>query len=125
MQQDANEDGDSQKWNLLAKGKARNEPPTLVAVIKSNRLGRAVDAGFYDYVDGHRPEGLATRSSELCMEYCRSEWTLEDGQIMELLSIPMWIETAYAYKDGTVTCHDSFDLAMFGGLGYVPANSWH
>jgi 3-hydroxyacyl-CoA dehydrogenase len=110
-------------WQAFPK---RLDPaPILVAMIKSNRLGRAVDAGFYDYVDGHRSEGLATRSSELCMEYCRSEWSLEDGQIMELLSIPMWIEAACAYKDGTVTSHDSFDLAMSGGLGYVPANSWH
>ena len=110
-------------WQAFPK---RLDPaPLLIAMIKSKRLGRAVDAGFYDYVGGHRSAGIATRPSELCKEYCRAEWTLEEGQVIELLSIPMWIEAACVYKDGTVASHDSFDLAMTGGLGYDHSRSWH
>lgn len=99
--------------------------PLLVAMIKSKRFGRAADAGFYDYVEGRRSAELATRSVELCQEYCKTEWALEDGQIRDLLAIPMWIEAACAFKDGVVSDHHSFDLAMSGGLGYEHQRSWN
>ena len=109
-------------WQAFPK---RLDPaPLLVAMIKSNRLGRAVDAGFYDYVGGHRSAGLATCPSDLCKEYCRAEWKLDEEQILDLLSIPMWIEAACAYRDGIVGSHDSFHLAMSGGLGYDNQRSW-
>lgn len=110
-------------WQAFPK---RLDPaPLLVAMIKSKRFGRAADAGFYDYVEGRRSAGLATRSVELCQEYGKTEWALEDEQIRDLLAIPMWIEAACAFKDRVVSDHHSFDLAMSGGLGYEHRRLWH
>ena len=110
-------------WQAFPK---RLDPaPLLVAMIKSKRFGRAADAGFYDYVGGRRSAGLAVRPLELCQEYGTAEWVLEDEQIRDLLAIPMWVEAACAFKDGIVSNHHSFDLAMGGGLGYEHQRSWH
>lgn len=110
-------------WQAFPK---RLDPaPLLVAMIKSKRYGRAVNAGFYDYVGGRRSAELAIRSLELCQEYGKTEWSLEEQQIRDLLAIPMWIEAGCALKDGVVSDHHSFDLAMGGGLGYQHKRSWH
>ena len=95
--------------------------PMLGALIKAKRMGRVSGAGFYDYVGGKRSEHVAPITQQLSETYERNCVELSDEEVMLMLSIPMWIEAALAFREGVVTSADDFDLAMRGGLGYLGA----
>jgi 3-hydroxyacyl-CoA dehydrogenase len=98
--------------------------PMLASLVKNKRSGRACGAGLYDYSDGSRSEGLSPITLEFCEKYRRDEVSLCDDEVMHLLSIPMWIEAAIAYRDGIASSPEQFNLAMRGGLGFQSATSW-
>ena len=101
-----------------------NPSPILAGLIKNKRFGRAYGAGLYDYADDVRSEQLASITLELCQRYRRDEVSLSDDEVMHVLSIPMWIESAIAIRDGIAESAEQFDLAMRGGLGFDPERSW-
>jgi 3-hydroxyacyl-CoA dehydrogenase/enoyl-CoA hydratase/3-hydroxybutyryl-CoA epimerase/enoyl-CoA isomerase len=92
--------------------------PMLGALIKAKRMGRVSGAGFFDYAGEERSEHVAPITRQLSETYERNRVELSDEEVMLMLSIPMWIEAALAYREGVVTSPDDFDLAMRGGLGY-------
>lgn len=98
--------------------------PMLGKLIKAKRAGRASGGGLYDYQDGQRSEQIAPFTQELCQRYRRNEIELSDEDVMLLLSIPMWIESAYALREGVARSHDEIDIAMRGGLHYTSAGTW-
>ena len=98
--------------------------PLLPAMIKNHRLGRATGKGFYDYEDDQRSKELAAESQELVLKYQRDVIEISDSEIVELLTIPMWIEAAIAFGEGVTDSADQFDHAMRGGLGFDPNSSW-
>jgi 3-hydroxyacyl-CoA dehydrogenase len=98
--------------------------PMLASLVKNKRLGRACDAGLYDYADGRRSDDLSPITLEFCEKYRRDEVSMGDDEVMRLLSIPMWIEAALAYRDGVASSPEQFNLAMSGGLGFQSAASW-
>ena len=104
----------------------RFEPsPIPPALIKAQRIGRHCGRGFYDYQDGKRSIDLSPATKAICARYRGGESEqLSDDDVMLLLSIPMWIEAAYAYRDRVATSHQQFDVAMRGGLGYRSKGSW-
>ncbi|MAI71592.1 MAG: fatty-acid oxidation protein subunit alpha [Rhodopirellula sp.] len=99
--------------------------PLLVALIKNKRFGRAVSKGMYDYQDGKRDLELSPRTIEFRERYCRKEIEFSDRQLIEIMTIPMWIEAALALRSGVVDTYDLFDLAMQGGLGFDSNAPWH
>ena len=98
--------------------------PMLSGMIKRNRFGRASGAGFYDYRSGERSNDLADATKQMCKDYRRHERSIQDDDIVDLLSIPMWIEAALAWRDQIVSEDEHFNLAMRGGLGYDPKRKW-
>ncbi|MEM8669925.1 MAG: 3-hydroxyacyl-CoA dehydrogenase family protein [Planctomycetota bacterium] len=98
--------------------------PMLAGMIKRKRFGRAVGAGLYDYPDGKRSIELSAETTEIATKYARHEQEFEDSDVVDLLSIPMWIEAALAWRDGVTDQATDFDLAMRGGLGYDRNRSW-
>ena len=99
--------------------------PMLVAMIKNKRLGRAVSKGMYDYQDGQRDLELSPRTVEFSERYCRQKIEFSDRQLMEILTIPMWIEAALVLRSGVVDTYERFDFAMQGGLGFDSNAPWH
>jgi 3-hydroxyacyl-CoA dehydrogenase len=93
-------------------------------LLKRKRFGRTSNAGFYDYSDGKRSQELSPSASELAESYCRERTALSDGEVQQLLSIPMWIEAVLAARDGIVTSNEQFETAMKGGLGFAVGKSW-
>jgi 3-hydroxyacyl-CoA dehydrogenase len=98
--------------------------PLLPAMIKNHRLGRSTGKGFYDYEDGQRSQELAAASQNLVQKYQRNVIEFSDSEIIELLTIPMWIEAAIAFREGVTESMEQFDHAMRGGLGFDPNSSW-
>ncbi len=98
--------------------------PILAALIKSKRTGRASGAGVYDYQNGVRSKQLAPVTELFCERYRRNVTRLSDEQVMLVLSIPMWIEAAFAFRERVAVAHEQFDLAMRGGLGYQSGGTW-
>lgn len=99
--------------------------PMLVAMIKKKRLGRAVSKGMYDYQDGQRELEVSPQTVEFSEQYCRQKIEFSDRQLMEIMTIPMWIEAALALRSGVVDSYERFDLAMQGGLGFKSSQPWH
>ena len=98
--------------------------PLLPAMVKRKRWGRACGNGFYDYLDGRRTESLAPEVEELRQRYTRHPRTWDETDLLELLTIPMWIEAACLIADQVTDGVSSIDAAMSGGLGYAPAENW-
>lgn len=98
--------------------------PMLAGLIKRKRLGRTAGLGLYDYRDGKRSSQLADETIELSKRYSRHEQSFDEKEVVELLSIPMWIEAALARRDGITDQQEHFNLAMRGGLGYAPNANW-
>ena len=96
----------------------------LAALVKSGRFGRASGAGLYDYPGGQKTSELAPVVLEMVDRYRRDEVALTQVEVLQLLSIPMWIEAALACRDGVVRSIDELDLAMRGGLGFALQRSW-
>ncbi len=87
-------------------------------------MGRVCEAGFYDYAGGKRSAAVAPITQQLAERYERNRIDLCDEDVMLMLSIPMWVEAALAFREGVVTSPADFDLAMRGGLGYQSRGSW-
>lgn len=98
--------------------------PLLPAMVKRRRLGRPVNAGFYDYQNGRRSEFISPVVQELSESYRRDEREFADDELMYILSISMWIEAAIAFRERVATSHRQFDLAMRGGLGFQSEGTW-
>lgn len=98
--------------------------PMLSGMIKRKRYGRACGAGFYEYPRGQRSKELADATKQICEAYRHQEQTFRDDQIVELLSIPMWIEAALARRDRIASEVEHLNIAMQGGLGYDPQRKW-
>ena len=96
----------------------------LAALVKSKRYGRACGAGLYDYGAGRRSEEIPSPVIEMVDRYRRDEVAMSDDDVRDVLAIPMWVEAAIACRDGVVQSSDELDLAMRGGLGYAPEQSW-
>jgi 3-hydroxyacyl-CoA dehydrogenase / enoyl-CoA hydratase / 3-hydroxybutyryl-CoA epimerase / enoyl-CoA isomerase len=97
--------------------------PILPALLKQQRLGRASQGGFYDYVHGQRSRRLAALTMQVSEKYQRETLQCDQATLIQLLAIPMWIEAAIAYREGTIQSPDDFNRAMRGGLGYQ-RSSW-
>ena len=81
-------------------------------------------AGFYDYKDCQRSQGLSPIAIELSKMYRRDEVAISEDDVRHILSITMWIEAAIAFRDRVVTSPQQFDSAMRGGLGYQSDGTW-
>jgi len=99
--------------------------PILVAMIKNKRFGRATSKGFYDYENQHRSSDLADQTFGLSEKYRRDEQDFTESHLLEMLTIPMWIEASLALRAGVIGDHADFDLAMRGGLGFDSGEPWH
>ena len=103
----------------------RIEPAAmLAALVKGGRFGRVCGSGFYDYSDGQRSSGIPDSVISMVDRYRRDETVMEDEDVTDLLSIPMWIEAALAHREGVFRSSEDLDLAMRGGLGFDPNQSW-
>ncbi len=98
--------------------------PIGPALLKRRRFGRSSGGGFYDYDQGVRSASLSAEVAALTKSYIRDPVDLSDQEVMELLSIPMWIEAALACQAGVVINADQLEIAMKGGLGFDPTQSW-
>lgn len=103
----------------------RIDPSPLVpALVKQKRLGRSCGTGLFDYVDGHRSETLSEAAAELVERYRTESRDLTDGDVLMLLSIPMWIEANSLLREGIADSMATVDLAMAGGLGFTSHSNW-
>ena len=103
----------------------RIEPsPVVPALLKRKRLGRASVAGLYDYDNGIRSENLATPTLDLVETYRKDPRVFSDGEVLELLAIPMWIEATKLIDQGVADSLATVDQAMAGGLGYHSDIPW-
>lgn len=108
----------------------RIEPsPLIPALLKRKRLGRVALSGLYDYEGGDHCEPI--RSRQLSLEamtliesYQKDVREFTDGEVLELLSIPMWIEATLLLREGIADSLATVDLAMAGGLGYNSDVTW-
>lgn len=98
--------------------------PLVPALVKAGRIGRAVDAGLYDYNAGARSQSLAEETRSLVERYSVEPLEINDGDLLLLLSIPMWIEAQSLLAEGVVDSINSIDVAMVGGLGFDSNESW-
>ena len=98
--------------------------PISPAMVKQKRGGRAGGCGFYDYEDGKRSDRLAPETKAIIQKYALPPITASDEDLVQLLSIPMWIESQCALESGVVDSASDFDLAMSGGLGYRSPQGW-
>jgi 3-hydroxyacyl-CoA dehydrogenase len=109
-------------WSAFPK---RLEPsPVIPALLKRRRFGRAFGAGLYDYDRGVRSSELAVETCEILHRYRRDPRTFSDGDVLELLTIPMWIEATKLLDEGVADSIATVDLAMAGGLGYNSDVTW-
>lgn len=112
--------------------------PMVPALIKRKRLGRATGKGLYDYetnppqtpaVQSHqtepiRSDSLAEESLQIAETYRTSDVPLTDLEVLQLLTIPMWIEAKKLIQEGIAESMDLIDTAMSGGLGYNSHTRW-
>lgn len=87
--------------------------PILSGMIKAKRLGKDFGGGFYD--DDHAIHPTAISVIE---RYLRDETQWNDDDLLECLTIPMWIEAAEVLAAGVIDSFDEIETAMRGGLGY-------
>lgn len=103
----------------------RIDPAAMLGrMIKRGRYGRVCGKGFYDYDGEARSNSLAPETTALAESYHRDLPSMADDDLVDLLSIPMWIEAETLLGEGTVKSIDDFDTAMHGGLAYRPGSSW-
>jgi 3-hydroxyacyl-CoA dehydrogenase len=101
-----------------------NASPMVPALVKRKRFGRATGAGLYDYVGGERSDTLAEKTYELVEMYRTDNHSFDDGDVLKLLTIPMWIEASSLLEEGIASSMATVDLAMAGGLGFTCDLPW-
>jgi 3-hydroxyacyl-CoA dehydrogenase len=98
--------------------------PMVPALVKRKRFGRAAGAGLFDYEGGVRSRELSEQASELLEIYRIDDREFTDGEVLRLLSIPMWIEANCLLREGIADSMNTVDLAMAGGLGFTGHTNW-
>lgn len=99
--------------------------PIVPAMVKRKRFGKHVGSGLFDYdAHGNRSVDLSSDACEIVETYKLRELELSDGDVMLLLSIPMWIEACALLAEGVTDSLHTVDLAMVGGLGYSSDLRW-
>lgn len=93
--------------------------PILSGMIKAKRLGKDFGGGFYD--DDQTIDPAALR---VIQRYLRDETRWNDNDLLECLTIPMWIEAAEVLAAGVVDSFDQIETAMQGGLGFRNSNGF-
>jgi 3-hydroxyacyl-CoA dehydrogenase/enoyl-CoA hydratase/3-hydroxybutyryl-CoA epimerase/enoyl-CoA isomerase len=89
--------------------------PILSGMIKAKRLGNEFGGGFYDVQTGDK---IHPDAHKVIRRYLRDETQWDDQDLLECLTIPMWIEAAEALAAGVVDSFQAIETAMRGGLGY-------
>ena len=103
----------------------RIDPAAMLGrMIKRGRFGRSCGKGFYDYENDVRSETLSPETISIAESYHRDLPPMTDDDLVDLLSIPMWIEAKLLRIEGTVDSIETFDVAMRGGLAYRADQSW-
>ena len=87
--------------------------PILSGMIKAKRLGKDFGGGFYDHDQSVHPDAL-----HVIERYLRDETQWNTQDLLECLTIPMWIEAAEVLAAGVVDSLEEIEAAMRGGLGY-------
>jgi 3-hydroxyacyl-CoA dehydrogenase len=87
--------------------------PILSGMIKANRLGKDFGGGFY-----HDDQTIHPDAISVIERYFRDETQWNDDDLLECLTIPIWIEAAEVLAAGVVDSFDQIETAMRGGLGY-------
>ncbi|WP_372898675.1 3-hydroxyacyl-CoA dehydrogenase family protein [Stieleria sp.] len=98
--------------------------PMVPALLKRKRLGRGSGGGLFDYDRGRRSEQLSAPAQELIETYRTDRREFSDGEVLLLLTIPMWIEANCLLKEGIADSMNTVDLAMAGGLGFTSDANW-
>lgn len=99
--------------------------PVVPALVKQKRFGRSCGAGLYDYDSaGHRSAELSDQARSIIESYRVSSDRIDDGQVLLLLSIPMWIESQALLREGVADSIEDIDTAMAGGLGFNSHAPW-
>jgi 3-hydroxyacyl-CoA dehydrogenase len=109
-------------WQAFPK---RMDPsPLIAALVKAARAGKVNGCGFYNYVQGHRSSSLAPESIQLAAKYQRTKCSLTSDDIIDLLTIPMWIEAHLIMNQRVVSTWSDIEVGMSGGLGYKSPHGW-
>lgn len=87
--------------------------PILSGMIKAKRLGKDFGGGFY-----HEDQTIHPDAIRVIERYFRDETQWNNDDLLECLTIPMWIEAAEVLAAGVVDSFDQVETAMRGGLGY-------
>lgn len=101
-----------------------NPSPMVPGLVKRKRWGRSTGAGMYDYVDGVRSQTLSAEAAALVETYRTGDQAFTDGDVLLLLTIPMWIEANSLIKEGIAESMSVLDHAMTGGLGFTGHTNW-
>ena len=105
---------------------SRLEPsPIVPKLIKRKRLGRTKGGGLYDYDNDKRSCELAAEAKTIVEEYALKRMDFSDSELIDLLSVPMWIEARLAIQEGVAESADQIQEAMQGGLGYRNELGWN
>ena len=105
---------------------SRLEPsPIVPKLIKRKRLGRTKGGGLYDYDNDKRSCELAAEAKTIVEEYALERMDFSDSELIDLLSVPMWIEARLAIQEGVAESADQIQEAMQGGLGYRNELGWN
>ncbi|QDV44586.1 Fatty acid oxidation complex subunit alpha [Stieleria neptunia] len=98
--------------------------PMVPALLKRKRLGRDSGGGLFDYDRGRRSQQLSDPTQQLIETYRTDRRAFSDGDVLLLLTIPMWIEATCLLKEGVADSMSTVDLAMAGGLGFTSDANW-
>lgn len=110
---------------LNAFPKRMDPSPIVPALVKRERFGRHTCKGLFDYdQSGRRSQTLAAECRQLIADYQLKQLELSDGEVLLLLSIPMWIEAQALLREEVVDDMGAIDLAMVGGLGFRSELRW-
>lgn len=103
----------------------RIDPAAMLGrMIKRGRFGRVCGKGFYDYQNEVRSKTLAPETIAIAESYHRDLPPITDDDLVDLLSIPMWIEANMLLGEDAVQSAGDLDAALHGGLAYHPGKSW-
>ena len=92
----------------------------LVALAKTDRLGKKGGQGFYQYEKGQAKEPDESIYGELRIAVPTQRRTFRDRDIQARLILQMINEAARALEDGIVQSADQLDLALIMGTGFPP-----